>query len=364
MNQGYQFFAVTPMGVEGVAAEELEGLAAHGVEVQAGGVGFSGSLDLMYRVNLRARTVTRVLLRLASFKALSFPELYNKSRKIDWSQFFDGEAAVQVHAAAHASKLIHTGRISETVAAALRDVVGAGSVGDKVQNIYVRFEHDQCTVSLDCSGERLDRRGYRLQPGAAPLRETMAAALLQWAGWRGGESLMVPMCGSGTFAIEAAGMATHMAANLSRSFPFESWPCSKAKRWQRAKEKAAGMQRRSQLSIHASDIDEEVLNAARANAARAGVEALIGFEKLDVHDLMPVGGPGLLMLNPPYGERIGHDAPALYAEIGRLYRQRFAGWRMVVMTPDAACERALGLRPAKRLTLKHGGARVHALSFG
>jgi 23S rRNA G2445 N2-methylase RlmL len=365
MSSSHTFYAVTPPGLEVIAAEELGELAAHDIVPERGGVAFSGSDDLMMRVNLRARTLTRVLMRLDSFKALSFPELYNKCRRSDWSRFLTSGHPVTVQAASHASRLMHSGRIAQTVQAAISDHLGAPETDGNhpSQQVFARIEKDTVTLSLDTSGERLDRRGYRLHPAHAPLRETIAAALLRWAAWDGQMPLMVPMCGSGTLAIEAAWIAMHRAPNLDHAFPFQAWPSLPSRRWQRVLAKARAMQRQVTTPILASDIEPTVLKAAMENAARAHVREIIAFSRQDVRNLQPASDTGLIICNPPYGQRLGHDARGLYRDIGQMLRDRFGSWRCIVLVPDAACERALGFPTQRRLGFRHGGRHIHALDI-
>lgn len=363
MSDAHCFFAVTLPGLEAVAAAELVALSAHAVTPVEGGVEFSGSPDTMMRVNLRARSITRVLLRLASFKALSFPELYNKSKRIAWSRYLGDGVKLSLRASCHGSRLLHSGRVEKAVFDAICDSHIKVSEDGHEQQILIRIDRDQCTISLDCSGDRLDRRGYRLHSGMAPLRETIAAALLQWMGWRPDECLLTPMCGSGTFAIEAALMATRQAPGLNHDFAFLYWPGLKQKGWQRVKEKAEAMRVVPQLHIHASDIDSRMIAQAEHNAADAGVSALIQFAELDMAMLHPPAGStaGLMLVNPPYGGRIEADTQFLYGMVGKLLKRQFSGWRMAVIVPDAACERALGMPARRRLKIRHGGQWVHVL---
>jgi 23S rRNA G2445 N2-methylase RlmL len=361
-------FAVVVPGLEQVAAEELMALAVHDVRVIEGGVEFSVSIDALCRVNLRARSITRVLLRLAEFKALSFPELFNKARKIHWQRYIPAGRAVSMRAACRHSKLMHSGRVESCVRDAIAErleqegiKLAEGTEGE--QQVVVRLEHDVCVISLDSSGERLDRRGYRLLPGHAPIRETVAAAILQWMAWRADEPLLVPMCGSGTFAIEAAQIGRGRAANPDHDFALLHWPLLNTRRWQRARDKAAAMQRDKPLTIRASDADEAILAQARANAEAAGVDDVIRFECLDVRDLRQpeaVKG-GLIVCNPPYGDRIKGDAHALYRDLGALFRTYSPAWRMAVIVPDKSCERAMDIPVRRRLKVKHGGLWVHVL---
>jgi len=365
MSRSHEFYAITPPGLEDIAAAELTELDAHAIVPDQGGVSFSGSEDMMARVNLRARTLTRVLMRLDSFKALSFPELYNKCRRGDWSRFLHPGQAVKVQAACHASRLLHSTRVAQTVEAAIADRLGTPPADRAAppQQVFVRIDRDRVTLSLDTSGERLDRRGYRLHPGHAPLRETIAAALLRWAAWDGQSALMVPMCGSGTLAIEAAWIAMRHAPNLERSFPFLSWPSMSARRWQRVLDKTRAMQRQLATPILASDIDPVALEAATANAKRAHVQEAIGFSRADARTRDTASDTGLIICNPPYGQRLGHDVRGLYRDLGGMLTSRFGGWQRIVLVPDAACERALGVAVRRRLGFRHGGRHIEALDL-
>lgn len=361
-------FAVVVPGLESIAADELTALAVHDVRAMDGGVAFSASMDGLCRVNLRARSVTRVLLRLAEFKALSFPELFNKARKIHWQRYIPVGRTLSVRAACHRSRLLHSGRVEacvrDAIAARLeQEGIALAEGTENAQQIVVRLEDNVCVISIDSSGERLDRRGYRLLSGHAPIRETMAAAILQWMGWSPGEPLLVPMCGSGTFAIEAALLGQGRAANPDHDFALLHWPVLNARRWQRVHEKAASMRREVSLAIRASDADEGVLAQARANAEVAGVADAIDFACLDVRDMRPpeAGKGGLILCNPPYGERIKGDVHAIYRDLGILFRTVFSGWSMAVIAPDKACEKVLGMHPVRRLRIKHGGMWVHVL---
>ncbi|HXH65253.1 MAG TPA: RNA methyltransferase, partial [Mariprofundaceae bacterium] len=202
-----------------------------------------------------------------------------------------------------------------------------------------------------------------LHPGHAPLRETIAAALLRWAEWHGQMPLMVPMCGAGTLAIEAAWIAMHRAPNLEHDFPFLTWPSTSDRRWQRVLEKARAMQRQTTVAILASDIDPSVLDAAMENAVRAHVREAIDFAVADARSLQPAADTGLIICNPPYGQRLGEDVRGLYRELGRVLQERFGGWRCIVLAPDAACERALGLPARRRLGFRHGGRHIQALDL-
>ncbi len=358
-------YAVVVPGLEAIAADELNALAAHDVQVAEGGVSFSASMDGLFRINLRSRVCTRILIRLASFRAMSFPELYNKSKKVAWEQYIGTDTSVSVRVSCSHSKLMHSGRAEMAVSDAIADRLGFDARGPAVeQQVLLRIDNNQCTISLDTSGDRLDRRGYRMHSGKAPVRETIAAAILQWMDWQPDEPLLSPMCGSGTFAIEAAWIAEKRASGLDHAFPFVHWPSLKEKRWQRALEKARAMKSDHPASIMASELDAGILKQAQDNAAKADVADLITFQRLDVRKMrLPeqITAPGLMICNPPYGERVKGDVKGIYASLGEVFRQHFSGWRIAVMVPDQVCEKALGLKVRGRLKIKHGGKWVHIL---
>jgi len=361
-------YAVTVPGLEALVANELSELSAHDVEQEAGGVSFNASMDTLFRINLRSRCATRIVVRLARFKALTFPELYNKARKIGWQKYIGDGVTVEVKASCHHSKLLHSGRAQQAVLDGIAASEGMESqrAGDFTQQVMLRIDDDICTISLDTSGERLDRRGYRKHSGLAPLRETIAAALLRWMDYKPDQPLLAPMCGSGTFAVEAALIAEKRAAGSGHDFPFLRWPSLKQKRWQRVQEKTAAMSVEARPTILASEIDAGVLAQAKKNARLAGVGRLIDFSLTDVRKLtLPEGvtGPGLLVCNPPYGDRVKGDVRALYRSLGQLLTGSFAGWSMLVIVPDQGCEHALGLPAKRRLKIKHGGKWVYALEL-
>lgn len=358
-------YAVVVPGLEAMAADELNELAAHDVTVDEGGVSFTTTMDGLFRINLRSRICTRILIRLASFRALSFPELYNKSKKVVWGQYIGAHTAVSVRVSCSHSKLMHSGRAEQALADAIGDHLGfEAKEAAHEQQILLRIDNNQCTISLDTSGDRLDRRGYRLHSGKAPLRETIAAGILRWMDWQANEPLLSPMCGSGTFAIEAAWMAQKRASGLEHDFPFMHWPSLKEKRWQRALDKTRAMQVEQAVCLMASELDAGILKQAQENAVQAQVNDMIHFQQMDVRKLtLPerIATPGLIICNPPYGDRVKTDVKPFYASLGDVFKQHFSGWRMAVMVPDQVCEKALGLKVRGRLKIKHGGKWVHVL---
>lgn len=365
MSYPYHFYAIVIPGLEATAARELDKLSAHEIRIDSGGVHFAGTMETMFRVNLRSRSVTRVLLRLKRFTAMTLGGLRNRAEQIEWGQFLNRESAIIVHASCHSSKLMHTTKIENEICEAVRKAGFFPASGDTEQQIFIRIENNRCLLSIDTSGERLDRRGYRLEGGKAPVRETVAAGVLQWMEWTPDETLLVPMCGSGTIAIEAAMMGIKQASGMTHEFPFLAWPQLKQKGWDRVFKRTQAMMRDdlNPLSIYASDINPDAIEIAARNAGRAGVEKLIHMEKREIKELSGPEGvhSGLIVCNPPYGQRIDTNVYALYAALGKIYKKDFSNWKMAVFSPDPGCEKHLGLSVKRRLKIKHGGKWINVL---
>ncbi len=365
MSYPCHFYAIVIPGLEAVAAKELDELSAHEIRIDSGGVHFAGTMEIMFRVNLRSRCVTRVLLRLKRFTAMTLDGLRDRAEQIEWGQFLNHESKISIHASCHSSRLMHTAKIEHEICEVIRKAGFPPDSGEGKQQVFVRIENNRCLLSIDTSGERLDRRGYRLESGKAPVRETVAAGVLRWMGWMPDETLLVPMCGSGTFAIEAAMAGIKQASGMIHEFPFLAWPQLKQKSWERVFRRTQAMRRcdTSSLSIYASDINPDAIEITARNADRAGVKKFIHIEKRNIKELSTPehGHPGLIVCNPPYGQRIDTNVHALYAALGKIYKKDFSDWRMAVFSPDRRCEKHLGLPVKHRLKIKHGGKWINIL---
>jgi putative N6-adenine-specific DNA methylase len=383
----FSFFAVTPPGLEDITRDELFSLGLNHPRPVPGGVEFAGFLTHLYRVNLWSRTASRVLVRLGEFEAKSFPELRRKAADLPWEMLLRPGALVSVRATCHKSKLYHSDAVAERVASAIGDRLGepaeaptpVRSQGGQDQvwapsteepapdaraspagvAVVVRLDHDQCTISLDSSGAHLHQRGYRLAAARAPLRETLAAVLLLRAGYDPGRPLLDPLCGSGTFAIEAALIARDVAPGLSRPFAFMDWANFDEAEWN---VQLAGARDRVRVTapapIHASDRDEGAVNAAAANAGRAGVASDILLRRAAISSILPPPGPGLVISNLPYGKRIGEDVRDLYAQFGNVMRAKCAGWRVGMLAGSLALARETRLPLEEPLIVENGGLKV------
>ena len=374
--QTHDAFAITAPGLEPLAAAELQALGATDAHAVEGGVEFSATRRALYTANLQLRTVSRVIVRASEFGATAFYDLERRAAKVPWDTFLSPKSAVSVRVTCKKSRLYHSDAVAERVAAAIvgrvrgaRIVEDAGDAGDEdsdaqAQLVVVRLFHDRCTISVDSSGALLHRRGYRQAIGKAPMRETLAAATILASGWRGQSALVDPMCGSGTIPIEGALIARRMAPGLHRSFAFERWPDFDAKVWRevRAEAESAALPS-SPVVIQGSDRDEGAIEAARANAARAGVASDIEFVVRSISASEAPADRGWIVSNPPYGVRVGERDPLrnLYAQLGKVVRSTYPGWYLALVTADMGLERQLGvgLRPVLRTS--NGGIRVRVM---
>lgn len=363
-------FAVTAPGLEPLCAAELRALGIRG-KVDEGGVAWRGDMESVMRANLWLRTASRVIVRVAEFRAKAFFELELNAKKIPWKQYVSPNARVEFRVTARKSKLYHTGAIAErlgdAVSAAVKGVTveKGGSEDDDAgaasQLFIVRFAHDVATVSVDTSGALLHRRGYRQQLAKAPLRETLAAAVLLGAGWNGTTALTDPMCGSGTIAIEGARIARRIAPGCERRFTFLDWPGVDTARWETLVRAARETELpRSPVAIQASDRDAGAIDAARANAERARVASDIAFAVQPISALSAAEPPGLVAINPPYGVRVGERVRLrnLYAQLGNVLRAQRAGWALALLSADTQLERQADLEFEERFRTKNGGIPV------
>ncbi|CAN5884916.1 RNA methyltransferase [soil metagenome] len=375
-------FAVTAPGLEALCAAELQELGISAA-VEPGGVAWEGTPEQLYAANLRLRTASRVLLRIGEFRARTFFELERHAGRVPWERFVGAGRPVRLRVTSRKSKLYHQGAIAERLAAAVEKQTGApGEVGAgkgseaedegadegaDAQLFVVRFLYDRCTVSADASGALLHQRGYRQAVAKAPLRETLAAAMLLGSGWRAQAPLLDPMCGSGTLAIEGALLARRIAPGLAnrarvpRHFAFQEWPEFDAALWQRVVERAAGeILPVAAVPIHASDRDAGAIEAARGNADRAGVLSDLTLEVRALSAIEPPSGPGWLVTNPPYGLRVGEHAPLrnLYASLGKVARQKLPGWRVALLSADRRLEGQTRIPFAEVLSTRNGGIPV------
>jgi len=361
-NTTEQFFAVTAPGLEGPCAEELRGLGFDMVHLVSGGVEFAGGLRDLYRANLSLRTASRVVVRVGSMKCSDFPDLFRKASRLPWGKFLHPGTPVSVRAASHRSRLGHTGRISRTISEAIDKALGrsALSTGGVAQQVLARLEDDRCLLSIDSSGELLHRRGYRVDTAHAPLRETLAAGLLQILGWTGDRALFDPLCGSGTLVIEGALLAGNRLPGMHRDFAFMHWPGYRPGLWEALRLEAQKGERVPPFPLIGCDRDLLAVESARHNGGRAGVSDFVAWCRRDLRDQPDCPGPGLLLCNPPYGERLGRgeDLRPLYRQLGEICRDSFSGWQVGILCPDERLAKVTGLPLERRSDLVNGGIPV------
>ena len=368
-------FAVTPPGVEAITAAELLALGITPGAAEPGGISFGAGPRQLYEANLSLRTANRVLVRLAEFPARAFYELERKAKRVPWETVVASGAAVRFRVTSRKSRLYHLDGIAQRLANCVngqRSTVNGtrptsededdGAAADTAEQLFVvRVFRDVVTISADSSGALLHRRGYRLASGKAPLRETLAAAMLLGAGYDGRAPLVDPFSGSGTIPIEAALLARRIAPGLRRGFAFERWPSFEADAWRAVKAEAeARVLSRAPAAITGSDRDAGAIEAARANASRAGVEADIELRRAALSSIEPPPGPGFLVTNPPFGVRIGERDRLrdLFARLGQVARSRYRGWTVAILAARAEHVRATGLPLEPVWSSSSGGVKV------
>ncbi len=369
------FFAATAPGLETLCRAELERHidAVTIKDVEKGGVAFEGRLHDIYSANLLCRTAHRFLMRIDEFRAETFEALSQKIGAVPWELYLPPGAAIDVKVSAHRSRLYHSGAVTERLLKGIRlrmadsdAAVDHPASARPNQRIYARLNRDRCLLSIDSSGANLHKRGLRISGGRAPLRETLAAAVLMRAGYTGREIICDPMCGSGTFAIEAALMAKQIPPGWFRAFAFQDWPSFRPGRWRHIRRTASppAMEWPRPL-ILASDRDASAARQLQATVTAYGLGDAVRVEQRDFvqlagPDLSPAGG--IVVLNPPYGRRLGsrRTAEKSYKTLGRHLKSNFKGWRAAVLAPSRRLADLLGIR-LRHHVIFHGGQRVHLM---
>ncbi|WP_299600004.1 class I SAM-dependent RNA methyltransferase [uncultured Tateyamaria sp.] len=354
-------FAITLPGMEDTLADEAR---AHGFDVQGvtpGGVHIGGGWPEIWRANLELRGATRVLWRMGSFMAFHLAQLDKRARKFPWAEVLRPDVPVRVEVAtSRKSKIYHAGAATKRIETALVESAGMTVASDAPITLKIRIDDNRVTISVDTSGEPLHKRGHKEAVGKAPMRETLAALFLRQCGYDGTQPVFDPMCGSGTFVIEAAEIAAGLQAGRARSFAFEHLVGFDAG----VVSDVRTFERRGapQVRLTGSDRDQGVIAMAQANAERAGVADLVQFETGSAGDISPPDGPpGLGIVNPPYGARIGNKKALypVYGRLGQVLAERFSGWRVGIVTSEASLAKATGLPfEPEGPSIAHGGLRV------
>jgi len=382
----YSFFCPCPCGLEGALAEELSEIALQSRTLKIhnnvpGGVHCSGTLQDAMLLNLYSRIASRVLLRIAQSNYTSEDDVFKLALAARWEDWFDTDCTIRVDVNAIKSPLksldFVTLRIKDAVCDRFRGISGQRpSVNTRTPDmrIWGFLDTRSVTLYLDTSGESLFKRGWRLETGDAPLRENLAAGLLRTAGWKPGTPLLDPMCGSGTLLIEAAQMLAGIPPGVNRRFAFEKFKAFKQIDWDTVRATQKSLPLPSKPTIFGSDISGDMLVMARNNLQRAGIHFDIPLKQIDAQEVKPPTGlPGLLIANPPYGERIGvrgdrtHEpdalATAFFNGFGSTLKQRFAGWTVCLFTADLSLPRMLRLKESKKTPFFNGAIECRLFRF-
>jgi putative N6-adenine-specific DNA methylase len=367
------FFAPCPRGLEAFLAEELKACGASQVDIVHGGVQSTGDWAYAYRVNLESRIATRLLWKVGQTRYRSEEEIFKLAYATTWAKWFDTINTIRINVTAIKSPLkslnFTTLRIKDGLCDHFRTVKGGRPTVDTVapdMRIHAFLTEDTCTLYLDTSGEPLYKRGFKRVKVEAPLKENLAAGILKISGWQPGQTFLDPMCGSGTFLVEAAQMALDIAPGLERNFAFEKFRHFEPDIWQGLCQAARQRQRHgTDLPIFGADIDPTQLHAAQTNLEAAGLAEHVELMVCDVLDLEAPDASGVLVANPPYGVRLssGEELYDWYPRLGDALKHHFAGWNTYFITADLEMAKRVGLKASKRTPLMNGDLDCRVFEF-
>ncbi|MBI5914997.1 MAG: class I SAM-dependent RNA methyltransferase [Bacteroidetes bacterium] len=363
--------AKTQFGLEELLATELKALGATDIELLTRAVKYRGDKSMLYKSNLHLRTALKVLVPFTSFYAHHENQLYKRVRQIDWEQYLTPRQTLAIDATTN-SEIFHHSKFTalktkDAIVDQFRDRYGirpSVDVDDPDFRLNVHVHDKLVTLSLDSSGTTLDRRGYRLSRTEAPMNEVLAAGIVLLSGWDGHTDLLDPMCGSGTFSIEAAMLAANIAPGKRRDFGFERWRDYDGALWSQIKSEAQHAERKFTGRVVCSDLEPAAVDIAQQNARRAGVERLIDFRISDFFDSKPSGESGTLLFNPPYGERLKEEGIVdFYKEIGNQLKHHYAGHTAWIISANAEALKFVGLRPTRKIKLFNGSLECRLQKF-
>ena len=366
----YTLIATSTFGLEKVVANELKELGYDDLKIENGKVTFEGDEMDIVTCNMWLRTADRVLIQMAEFKAETFEELFQGTLAVNWGDIIPITGFMHIVGKSVKSKLFSVPDCQSIVKKAVveamkrkyrRDLFSEDGAEYKIE---VGILKDIVTLTLDTTGPGLHKRGYREMAGVAPMKETLAAALVLLSKWEPSRLLADPFCGSGTIAIEAAMIAKNIAPGLNRSFVCEQWDIISQDLWEDIRKYARNSINDKEFKIMASDIDGRVLQTARVNAKKAGVEEYISFQKLDVKDFSSKKRYGFIITNPPYGERIGElkEVEALYKVMGEVF-QNLYDWSYFVITSYEGFEKCFGKKSDKNRKLYNGRLKCYYYQY-
>ncbi len=364
---------IVPPRLAPLCRMELDRLGMPPGEITEAGIVFEGKLRDAYKVNLHSRIASRVACIMETFRAGTREEMFYKISRHPWELWLNPRHPLKVWVRVEHSRVSHEGQVRDAVVEGIQRrfvdrglsrpaLYGEEQAIEEAQRLWVHLIDNHCTLSLDTTGPHLHERGYRQVHSGAPLRETLAAAILLKSQWAGDVPLVDGMCGSGTFAIEGALLARRIPPGLQRSFLFGKWPSFQEKTWNHlCKTGRDGVQASCEAPIIALDMDSEAVAVTGHNAVRAGVADHLHLENMDFFRFDPADfnlNPGLVVLNPPYGKRIKKSDGSLYRRIGRHLQNVFQGWRFAVAAPDGNAVEQLKPLSGELWPLSHGGLKV------
>ena len=357
----FEIFLATLPGLEPALCAEVAAKGFKRPKLVPGGVVTKGGWPEVWRANLWIRGASRVLARIAAFRVVHLAQLDSLAHRVAWGSVLRADMPFRVEASCAGSRIYHSGAAAQRIETAIGDTLGAPLSPEADIAVMVRIENDLCTISVDTSGDLLHKRGYKEAVAAAPMRETMASLFLMQCGYDGTEPVVDPMCGSGTFVIEAAEIAARLNPGRLRHFAFEKLATFDAEAWERMRAVRSG--RVPTARFYGSDRDAGAIAMSRANAERAGVADTTEFRQCTISDVVaPAGPPGLVIVNPPYGTRLGDSSKLspLYQALGQVLLRRFTGWRVGLVTSEPRLAHATGLPFLPNgPPVPHGGLRVH-----
>ncbi|MBS9775792.1 MAG: class I SAM-dependent RNA methyltransferase [Fusobacterium sp.] len=382
-----RLIASATMGLESVVKNECLDLDFKNIEAFNGRVEFDGDFEDVVKANIHLRCADRVFIKMREFKALTYEELFQNIKKINWQDFIEEDGVFPISwVSSVKSKLYSKSDIQK---------ISKKAIVEKLKETYkkelflesgalfaikIQCHNNNFIVMLDTSGEGLHKRGYRKNQKAAPIKETMAAALVKLSRWRAEEVLLDPMCGTGTIAIEAAMIGKNIAAGANRTFASEKWKVIPENLWTDIRDEAFSSELEDkEIKIYASDIDEEVIEIAKENAEICGVEDCIIFENKDFKDIEHIAKYGLMITNPPYGERLmnssfdkidkeeniseNREVEELYRELGEMCRKKLAKWSYYIITSYENFEKVFKLKSSKNRKLYNGGLKCYFYQY-
>jgi putative N6-adenine-specific DNA methylase len=359
-----QYFASCPRGLESILSDELESLGAVEIKIVDGGVKFESTTEIMYRANLTSRIATRILCRVANGNYKTEDDLYNAALNVKWSNLFNVSHGIKVSTTGVKCPLksldFMTLRIKDAVCDQFRSQVNARpnvEIRDPDIRIHLYLEADYFDLYIDTSGQPLYQRGFRKSSVEAPIRENLAAGILALSGWKPGDTLLDPMCGSGTFLIEAAMIALNKAPGLKRNFGFEHWKDFDSVLFKNIKSEYQAQIKPLVFShIYGSDEDLRAIRVTKGNLEEAGLKTAVELSRKSFNDIVAPAKEGVLITNPPYGVRIGEDEglAKAYPLWASTMKQKLSGWRTYFLTSDLRMPKLMRLSPSKKTPLYNG----------